>query len=152
MSQQTTSSLTERMQVNRSWLNQEPESSCFYFENGSDLQSSSVSCGARALSGHVVTGRSILALALLLAPVSIRPRSAVGLAAPASVTWAADASSGDGVAKRSVLALTPVAAVWTPVAAITGWEQRGRTSRHLWEKQEAKALLCIASKHQLKAV
>lgn len=68
----------------------------------------------------MVTGCSVLALALLLAAIAVGAGSTVGLAAPASVARAADTSSSNGVAKRSMLALTSVAAVWTPVTAITG--------------------------------
>lgn len=85
-----------------------------------DLQSSSVSWRALAFSSHMVTGGSVLALAFLLAPVTVGAHFALRLATPASVSRSADAGSGDGVTQRSILALTPVAAVGTPVVTVTG--------------------------------
>ncbi len=96
----------------------------------SDLQSSSVSWWALAFSGHMVTGGSILALAFLLASVTIGAHSTLGLTAPASVSRSADTGSRDGVTQCSVLALTSVTAVGTPMITVTSWgEDEGKESR-----------------------
>ena len=89
-------------------------------------QSTGVSWRARALPGHVVAGRPVLALAPLLTAVSVGGGFAVGLAAPAPVARRADAGPGDGVTQRGVLTLAAAAAVGAPVAAVTGWRGRGR--------------------------
>lgn len=68
----------------------------------------------------MVTGSSVLALAFLLAPVTVGAHFTLGLAAPAPVSRSADTGSSDGVAQRSILALTPVTAVGTPVVTVTG--------------------------------
>lgn len=83
-------------------------------------ESAGVSRRAGALSGHMVAGRPVLALAFLLAPVTIGAPFTGGLTAPASESRGADAGSGDGVTQRPILALTSAAAVGTPVAAVTG--------------------------------
>lgn len=94
------------------------------------LQSSSVSWWALAFSGHMVTGGSILALAFLLASVTIGAHFTLGLTAPASISRSADTGSCDGVTQCSVLALTSVTAVRTPMVTVTSWgEDEGKESR-----------------------
>lgn len=66
----------------------------------------------------MVTGSPVLALAFLLAPVTVGAHFTRGLTAPAPVPGCADTGSGDGVAQGSVLALTSVAAVRTPVLTV----------------------------------
>ena len=65
-----------------------------------------------------MTGGSILALAFLLASVTIGAHFTLGLTAPASVSRSAHTGTSDWVTQCSVLALTPVAAVGTPVVTI----------------------------------
>ena len=84
-----------------------------------DLQSSGVSRCALALSGDVVTGGSVLALAFLLAPVPVGAGLTRGLAAPPSEPREADAGSSDGVTQSLVLTLTSVTAVRPPVVTVT---------------------------------
>lgn len=67
----------------------------------------------------MVTGSSILALAFLLASVTIGAHLTLGLTAPASVPRSADTGSCDGVTQSAVLALTSVTAVGTPVITVT---------------------------------
>lgn len=66
-----------------------------------------------------MAGGSVLALAFLLASVSIGGHFTLGLAAPASVPGSADTGSGDGVTQSVVLALTSVTAVGTPAGTVT---------------------------------
>lgn len=83
------------------------------------LQSSSVSWRALAFSGHMVTSSSILALAFLLASVTVGTHFTLGFTAPASVSRGADTCSSDGVTQSSILALASVTAVRTPVVTVT---------------------------------
>ena len=62
-----------------------------------DLQSAGVSRRTVALPSHVVASGTILALAFLLAPISIGASIAVFLAAPAPVPGVADTRPGDWV-------------------------------------------------------
>lgn len=68
----------------------------------------------------MVTGGSILALAFLLASITIGAHFTLGLTAPASVSRSANTGSSDWVTQRSILALTSVTAVGTPVVTVTG--------------------------------
>lgn len=67
----------------------------------------------------MVTGGSILALAFLLASITVGAHFTLGLTAPASVSRSADTGSSDGVTQCSVLALTSVTAVGTPMITVT---------------------------------
>lgn len=90
------------------------------------LQGASVSGGTPALAGDVVTGGSVLALALLVAVVAVGAGVAALLAAPALEARGAVAGPSDGVAQGPVLALAAAAAVGSPVVAVTCWSGRGR--------------------------
>lgn len=83
-----------------------------------DLQSSSVSGWAPAFSRNMVTSGSILALAFLLASITIGAHFTLVLTAPPSVSGSADAGSSDGVTQCSILALTSIIAVGTPMVAV----------------------------------
>lgn len=67
----------------------------------------------------MVTGSSVLALAFLLASITIGTHFTLGLTAPASVSRSADTGSSDGVTQSSVLALASVTAVGAPVVTVT---------------------------------
>lgn len=74
----------------------------------------------------MVTGGSVLALALLVAVVAVGAGVAALLAAPALEACRAVAGPSDGVAQGPVLALAAAAAVGSPVVAVTCWRGRGR--------------------------
>lgn len=61
----------------------------------------------------------MVALTEQLAALAVSTRSAEFLTAPASEARSAHAGAGDRVAQGAVLTLTPVAAVGTPVLAVT---------------------------------
>lgn len=61
----------------------------------------------------------ILALAFLLAVVTVGAYFTLNLTAPASVSRNADAGSSDWVAQSSILALTSFTAVGTPMVTVT---------------------------------
>lgn len=86
------------------------------------LQHSGVPGRAVALSGLVVAGGPVVALALEVAALAVGARLAELLAAPAAEAVGAHAGARDGVAERFVLALAPVAAVGPPVLAVTACE------------------------------
>lgn len=67
----------------------------------------------------MVARGAILALALLLAPVTVGARFTVFLAAPAPVPGDADTRPGDGVTQRPVLTLAAVTTVGAPVDTVT---------------------------------
>lgn len=74
---------------------------------------------AVALAGLVVAGGPVVTLALEVAALAVGARLAELLAAPAAEAVGAHAGARDGVAERFVLALAAVAAVGTPVLAVT---------------------------------
>lgn len=61
----------------------------------------------------------MVALARQLAALAVGTGRAEFFAAPAPEAWGAHAGAGDRVAEGAVLTLTPVAAVGTPVLAVT---------------------------------
>lgn len=80
---------------------------------------SGVARRAEALAGARVAAGSVAALARQLAALAVGAGRAELLAAPAAEAGRTHAGARDGVAQGSVLALAPVAAVGTPVVAVT---------------------------------
>lgn len=78
-----------------------------------------VARSAEALASARVTAGAMVALTEQLAALAVSTRSAEFLTAPASEARGAHAGAGDRVAQGAVLTLTPVAAVGTPVLAVT---------------------------------
>lgn len=85
---------------------------------------SGVARGAKALAGAGIAAGTVAALALQLAAFAVGTRSAELLAAPAAEAGGAHAGARDGVAQGPVLALAPVAAMGTPVVAVTACKRR----------------------------
>lgn len=84
-----------------------------------DLQCSCVARTACALPCDMVACGIVLALAFLLAVVSIGAGLTTLLTTPATEASCADTSTCDWVTQRSIFTLTPVTAVRTPVATVT---------------------------------
>lgn len=83
--------------------------------------------GADALACLVVTGGPIKTLALQLATLAIVARLTGVLTSPALVAIRADTGPSDGVTQGSVLTLTTVTAVRSPVATLTAWGTKTST-------------------------
>lgn len=83
-------------------------------------EGSSVSGRAAAFPCDVITGGSVLALAFLVAVVTVGALLTLVLAAPAPEACGAVASPRDGVAQSPVFALAAAAAVRPPVVAVAG--------------------------------
>lgn len=92
-----------------------------------NLQYPGVSRSAVTFSGPVVTGGSVMALALKLAALAIGAGITEFLAAPASVPVCTHTGPRDGVAQGLILTLAAVAAVGSPVVTVTTW----KTHSHL---------------------
>lgn len=74
---------------------------------------------AEALASARVAASAVVALTEQLAALAVSTGRAEFLTAPASEAGGAYAGAGDRVAQGAVLTLTPVAAVGTPVLAVT---------------------------------
>lgn len=85
------------------------------------LHSTHIARGTDALAGFVMTGGTIKTLALQLATFAIVARLTGVLASPALIAIRADTGPSDGVTQGSILTLTAVTAVRSPVATLTAW-------------------------------
>lgn len=85
---------------------------------------------AKALARAWVAASAMVALTWQLAAFAVGTGSTELLTAPASEAGGAHAGAGDRVAQGAVLTLTPVAAVGTPVLAVTACK-RGHTGSGL---------------------
>lgn len=74
---------------------------------------------AKALARAWVAASAMVALTRQLAAFAVGTGSTEFLTAPASEAWGAHTGASDRVAEGAVLTLTPVAAVGTPVLAVT---------------------------------
>lgn len=84
------------------------------------LQGSSVSRWAAAFPCDMITGGPILALASLVAVITVGALLTAVFTAPAPEASGTVASPRDGVAQSLIFALAPAAAVRSPVITITG--------------------------------
>lgn len=85
------------------------------------LHSTHIPRGTHAFACLMVTGGTIKTLALQLATFAIVARLTGVFTSPALVAIRADTGPSDGITQGSVLTLTPVTAVRSPVATLTAW-------------------------------
>lgn len=91
------------------------------------LHSTHIPRGTDALACLVVTGGTVKTLALQLATLPIVARLTGVLTSPALVAIRADTGPSDGITQGSVLTLTTVTAVRSPVATLTAWGTKTST-------------------------
>lgn len=98
------------------------------------LHSAHIPRSTDALSCLMVTGGTVKTLTLQLATLAIEAWLTGVLTSPALVAIRADTGSSDGVTQGSVLTLTTVTAVRSPVATLTAWGTKTRTLNNNYRK------------------
>lgn len=91
------------------------------------LHSTHIPGGTNAFACFMVTGGTVKTLALQLATFAIVARLTWVLTSPALVAIRADTGPSDGITQGSVLTLTAVTAVRSPVATLTAWGTKTST-------------------------